>query len=174
MMQKQNLKEPLKMGTKFFFEEFEVIKGSDDIEPQKYKGKLNGDTIDGSVETTEDDLACNFQLKRIPPNPSREFDFLKPNIVLKGTAYTPYEFELKLSKRAGASFEGEMTWPALEGAKTKVRGTLEGEDIRFEEFETNSKSVAVPVFYTGNIASKNNVGGKFKTSDTNGIFSFKN
>jgi hypothetical protein len=84
----------------------------------------------------------------------------------------PYKFQFEITKRKGSTIEGEMTWPELNNAKTKVKGTIEGDEVQFEEYETQSEDVLVPVGYTGKFppGNKKMIAGKFKGSATSGIF----
>jgi len=156
-------------GEDVTWEEHEVITGEDDVEiPMKYVGKLSGGTcITGKNVTDDPDMASTFKLEKITTPASKDYDVIKPKTKWKGTVYQPFQFEFEITKRKGVEIEGEVTWPGLDNAKTKVRGTIEGEIIEFEEFESKSDAVVIPVSYIGKFVQKN-IAGKFKGQDTTG------
>lgn len=94
---------------------------------------------------------------------------MKPKNVLKGTAFIPYSFQLEITKRTGINFEGEIVWTSINNAKTKVKGSLESDEIIFEEYESLSTDVEVPVNYIGK-TTNNKVSGQFKSQTSLGSF----
>jgi hypothetical protein len=65
-----------------------------------------------------------------------------------------------------------ITWPELGNAKTKVKGTLEGTEIAFQEYETQSADVVVPVNYIGKLDASKLIG-TFKVSHVKSVASTK-
>lgn len=65
--------------------------------------------------------------------------------------------------------QGEITWPDINNAKTKVRGTIEGDEISFEEYESQSADVMIPANYVAKLVNKK-IQGKFKAQTTGGVF----
>eukprot|EP01114_Cavostelium_apophysatum_P014430 TRINITY_DN3748_c0_g1_i1.p1 TRINITY_DN3748_c0_g1~~TRINITY_DN3748_c0_g1_i1.p1 ORF type:complete len:463 (-),score=163.77 TRINITY_DN3748_c0_g1_i1:44-1432(-) len=157
-------------GGEVTFEEYEVVTGEDDVEiPMKYVAKANNTEITGKNEHDDPECASTFTLKKIAATASKDFDGVKASTKFKGVCYQPYEFVLEITKRKGTEVEAEMTWPALNNAKTKVRGTIEGDEFSFEEYETTSKDVQIPSNYVGKLSNKKIVG-KFRVADTDGVF----
>jgi len=161
-------------GDEIEHEEYEVITGQDDVViPAKYNSKINGDNLSGKLITDDEELACSFSLNRIPAPPAKELDIVKTNTKFQGTAYQPFPFTFEITSRKGAKVEGTITWPSLNDAKTKVRGTVEGDDLEFEEYESTSDEVALPTKYLGRLI-KNQIVGKFKGEETRGNFEMIN
>ena len=96
-------------------------------------------------------------------------DIIKANTTFQGMCYQPFPFTFEITSRKGVKVEGTITWPSLQNAKTKVRGTIESDEIEFEEFESTSDEVAIPVKYIGRVI-KNAIKGKFKGEEANGTF----
>jgi hypothetical protein len=67
-----------------------------------------------------------------------------------------FPFQVELSSMRGTKMTGTVVWPTLGNAKTKLRGTIEGNSFKFEEYEaiSGAESVQIPSFYSGVI--KNN------------------
>jgi len=79
-------------GDTIEFEEYEVLKGEDDVEvPMKYLGKISENTIQGKVAHEEEENACSFKLEKISVPPSKEFDVLKPQTKFEGVCYQPFK-----------------------------------------------------------------------------------
>ncbi len=100
-------------------------------------------------------------------------DLIKPGAKFEGVCYTPYSFSFEITKRNKGQIEGEITWPSIGNAKTKVRGTIEGEEMEFEEFDSSSNDVVVPANYIGRLfggVGKKKLGGNFKADKTTGQF----
>jgi hypothetical protein len=101
---------------------------------------------------------------------------------------------MKITSRSGTAVEGQVTWPELskqkkkglvhckpwssffppaDNAVTKFKGTLEGDEFAFEEYDTQSKEVVVPVNYVGKLVSKLLMQGSFKAASDKGTFDLK-
>lgn len=46
-----------------------------------------------------------------------------------------YPVVMLVKERKGNNFSGEIHWPTLNSAKTKFRGTINGDEVRHEEYE---------------------------------------
>jgi hypothetical protein len=139
------------------------------VVPAKYSGKVSGGSLTGKLETNDDDLKCTYKLDKIDTPPSREWDMLKANTKLSGVVYQPYAFSFQITARKAGKIEGEITWPSIDNAKTKVKGTIEGDEFQFEETETVSKDVIVPVTYITKLVNKK-MKGVFKHQEGTGPF----
>jgi len=159
-------------GDNIEFEEYEAISGADDVElPMKYSAKVSGNTMTGKNIHDDQELLSTFTMDKLASAATKEFDALKDKTKWKGIVYQPFPFIFEVLKRKGAIVEGEITWPELSNAKTKVKGTIEGNEFTFQEYETQSDEVVVPVDYSGKIDSKFKVGGAFKgAEDSAGTF----
>lgn len=49
-----------------------ICQGEDEVVvPAKYIGKIAGSTLTGSLDTTDDDLKCNYKLDKLDAQPAR-------------------------------------------------------------------------------------------------------
>lgn len=64
-----------------------------------------------------------------------------------------FPFRVELSSLRGTKMTGTVEWPTLNQAKTKLRGTIDGNSFKFEEYEaiSGAESVQIPSFYSGTI-----------------------
>jgi len=65
-----------------------------------------------------------------------------------------FPFQLDILQVDGKKFTGSIQWPTLNNAKTKLRGTIENEVVKFEEYEaiSNADDVQLPSNYEGKIS----------------------
>lgn len=89
-----------------------------------------------------------------------------------GSTYAQF---MKVEDRKGNSFSGTILWPTLNSAKTKFRGTINGNNINFEEYEvvTGQDDVEVPNKYVGVIGSDSIISGKTVVTDPEAQSSFE-
>jgi len=64
-----------------------------------------------------------------------------------------FPFRVEISSYKAKKLLGTVSWPTLDGAKTKIRGTIEGDTVMFEEYEaiSGADQVQIPSFYRGKI-----------------------
>lgn len=48
----------------------------------------------------------------------------------RGVAHVPFPFSMEVKTRSGNAFTGVVTWPTLENAQTKVKGTLANDQLK--------------------------------------------
>jgi hypothetical protein len=51
-------------------------------------------------------------------------------VVRRGVAHVPFPFTMEIKTRSGNAFTGIVTWPTLEKAQTKVKGTLANDQLK--------------------------------------------
>jgi len=86
--------------------------------------------------------------------------------VSTGSDNVPYPFVLKISGVDGDNISGAISWPTLgKGAVTKIKGTVKGDQVKFEEYEAvhGADDVEIPMHYTGKLTA-NAITGKLKDS----------
>jgi len=86
--------------------------------------------------------------------------------VSTGSDGTPYPFVLEITGLSGDNIVGGIKWPTLgKGAVTKIRGTVQGDQVKFEEYEAvqGADDVEIPMYYTGTV-SGTTIKGKLKDS----------
>jgi len=62
-----------------------------------------------------------------------------------------FPFRLEVSTYKAKKITGQVSWPTLKSAKTKMRGTIERNVVKFEEYEaiSGADDVQIPSFYSG-------------------------
>jgi hypothetical protein len=62
-----------------------------------------------------------------------------------------FPFRMEINTFKAKKITGQISWPTLKGAKTKIRGTIEGNIVKFEEYEaiSGAEDVQIPSFYSG-------------------------
>jgi len=98
----------------------------------------------------------------------QEYEVLKSSTKFEGVCYKPFPFSFEITSRKGTQIEGTITWLEL-NSQTKVKGTIEGEELEFEGYETTNPEIAVPINYLGKWI-KNEIKGKFKGEKFSGNF----
>lgn len=152
----------------FKVNEYEATAGEEEVDlPNDYELVNNGDTMTGKLITDDPEAESTLALTKLPTPASSDYDCVKPKAILKGVV--SYDFDFEIETRTGVNITGTITWPTLGNAKTKVKGKIEGEELTFEEFETESENVAVPVSYIGNVANAQ-VTGQFHGEGNQGGF----
>jgi len=71
-----------------------------------------------------------------------------------GSDTSVYPFVLEITEMNGVDFNGCIKWPTLgKGAVTKVKGTVKGDQVKFEEYKaiTGVDDVELPMYYTGKL-----------------------
>eukprot|EP00027_Filamoeba_sp_ATCC50430_P006946 CAMPEP_0168558966 /NCGR_PEP_ID=MMETSP0413-20121227/10261_1 /TAXON_ID=136452 /ORGANISM="Filamoeba nolandi, Strain NC-AS-23-1" /LENGTH=489 /DNA_ID=CAMNT_0008590141 /DNA_START=40 /DNA_END=1509 /DNA_ORIENTATION=+ len=157
-------------GNDITFEEYEVIKGEDDVEiPMKYSGQFQGASLTGKSEPSDPESSSVFVLNKVAAPVSKDLEPVKPKAKFSGVCYIPYKFEIEVTARKGNAVEGTISWPKV-NATTKFKGTMEGDIVEFEEYESTSNDVEIPATYLG-VLSNGKLGGNFKTdSNSDGLF----
>ena len=82
-----------------------------------------------------------------------------------------FPFQITITARKGPGFIGFTTWTSL-NAQTKIRGVVDRENLKWEEFEVlqGEDAVVVPVYYNAKLVSNNQmITGRLK--DPEGVVS---
>eukprot|EP01133_Synstelium_polycarpum_P014958 gene14958-17685_t len=159
-------------GDSLEWEEYEAIAEADQLElPQTYQARFsyvsNKATIKGQT-TTNPTNPSTFQLAMTakkavatpPPPKPLDLAFLVDGAEFEGNLVQDFNLSLKVtSRKSDKSVEGTIDWVDF-STKTKFRGTLEGNAIKFTEYEVISgDGVELPTIYTGTISDAANTAG---------------
>lgn len=136
-------------GNTLKIEEYEIITGDDVEVPNNYTATLGADgTLEGTFVDSHNESG-HFKLTNTYHLPAPKDNF-RAQSVWRGVAHVPFPFSMEVKTRSGNAFTGVVTWPTLENAQTKVKGTLANDQLKFEEFEVISghDDIDVPNYFT--------------------------
>ncbi|KAF2068272.1 hypothetical protein CYY_010401 [Polysphondylium violaceum] len=134
-------------GTQFDFEEYEIVRGEDDVEvPNNYTSVVYGDTIQGTAGTS----TFKLKLTKSPPVTT-----MPANSSWSGTSTQISNFKLSVSARKDSDISGVLEFPD-HGSSAKFKGTVDTTGILVNDYtesdaNTPGPELAVPFKITHSI-----------------------
>eukprot|EP00026_Physarum_polycephalum_P001027 Phypoly_transcript_01028.p2 GENE.Phypoly_transcript_01028~~Phypoly_transcript_01028.p2 ORF type:complete len:365 (-),score=58.56 Phypoly_transcript_01028:2678-3727(-) len=120
------------------------------------------------VDTSAGDAGPSAKKQKVDDTASgihKDSEWMGVTIGSDASAY-PFVLEITAMEDNGQKFSGTIKWPTLgKGAVTKVRGTVQGDEVKFEEYEavSGADDVELPMYYTGKLTG-DKLNGKLKDS----------
>jgi len=127
---------------------------SDDEAPptKKVKPNVPASTVIASTITSDQPLKASAESSGLPSAVDVPSSWMG---VCSYPGGDDFPFRLEIHTLKAKKITGQVTWPTLKGAKTKIRGSIEGNIVKFEEYEaiSGAEDVQIPSYYSGALSN---------------------
>lgn len=121
----------LSAAGQFDFEEYEIIRGEDDVEvPNNYSSVVYGDTIQGTCDTS----SFKLKLTKSPP-----VNTMPSNSSWSGSCTQIDTFKISITDRKDATISGILEFPET-ASKAEFKGTVDTTGINVNDYKETTNS----------------------------------